>query len=274
MDATQVTRYFNRLYAEGDEFEMLFTHPEERVARVKRTWGTGADVERILDEIGRAESAGYNVYASVMPLGQQATGQYDRIWIDQDNAEAPWPFESDPEWQGAPWPKPTTLVRTSEDAGGWRYQAIWLLTETVPEAEGRDTIRRLSNLAGADGSVHDPRRVFRVPGVMNAKRGVPARLMDTTADPISLEAFNLPAKSVLTNLLDAEVNNPAHVLGEWLDGVTQGDRARKAYVCARFLKSCQVTYADAGAIMKLGAMRCEPPFSDRELEHCLNSAYH
>jgi len=101
-----------------------------------------------------------------------------------------------------------------------------------------------------------------------------ARLIDTSSEKVSIEAFDLPQESEVDRLLNMPINNPAHVLGEWLEGTEEGDRSRKAYVAARFLKSCQVDWQDAGAILKLGASRAKPPLDDSELQHALDSAYH
>jgi len=224
----------------------------------------------------RGEANGFNVYTSVLPVKRQESKVYDRIWVDMDNPEAPWPFGADPNWKHAAWPKPTTLVKTSDTAivEEFRWQAIWRLKNELPEVDARDLMKRLAALAGADASVHDPRRVLRVPGILNAKRGQMARLIDTSTETVSIEAFDLPRESEVEKLLNAPINNPKHVLGEWLQGTEEGDRSRKAYVAARFLKSCQVDWADAAAILKLGAVRSTPPLEDNEVQHALDSAYH
>lgn len=277
MDAREVARFLGHLYEENDEFEVAYIQPSTtgggRVARVTRTYGD-AEVQTVLDEMERGETNGFNVYVSALPTSRQASRAFDRIWVDQDDPTAPWPFGADPNFDRPAWPKPTTLVKTSEAEGGFRWQAIWTLDEELTEAEAKTAMKRLAALIGADGSVHDARRVLRVPGIVNAKRGMNARLMDTTTGDIRLAAFDLPQESALDALLNTPVNNPAAVLGEWLSGTGEGDRSRKAYVTARFLKSCGVAWEDSAAILKLGAMRCDPVMEDRELEHSLNSAYH
>jgi hypothetical protein len=135
-------------------------------------------------------------------------------------------------------------------------------------------MKTLAKRIGADDSVHDARRVLRVPGIMNAKRGTAARLIDTSEGVMSLDAFDLPQDSPVQALLNQPIQNPAHVLGEWLDGATEGDRNRKAYVTARFLKGCGVQYDDAAAILLLGAGRCDPELEEHEVQHALDSAYH
>lgn len=275
MDAREVKRFLGRLFEEGDNFEVAFIQPGGRAARKVRAY-TPENLPRVLDEMERAEAAGYNVYASALPIARQESRLYDRVWVDQDNPDAPWPFGADERWgDRAAWPRPTTLVKTSdaEDSSGFRYQAIWRLKSELPEADARDLIKRLAAQVGADGSVHDPRRVLRVPGILNIKRGSMARLMDSTTGTTTPEAFALPEASVVERLLTMEVNSPHSILGEWLSGVKEGDRSRKAYICARFLKGCGVGYTDAGGIMKLGAVRCSPAFDDSELAHVLDSAY-
>lgn len=271
MDTRETERFLGRLFDDGDRFEVAFIG--EKVARRERAY-TPENLPRVLEEMERAEVGGFNVYVSALPLDVQARSEYDRVWVDQDDPAAPWPFGADENWDAAIWPKPSTLVKTSEAEGGFRWQAIWRLSETLASEDGKDLIKRLAGLAKADGSVHDLRRVLRVPGIINAKRGSMARLIDTSADPVSVETFELPTVTAVDKLLTAQVTAPHHVLGEWLAGVEGGDRARKAYVAARFLKSCQVAYTDAGAILKVGAQRCEPTFDDHELSHALNSAFH
>lgn len=280
MDAREVARYLDRLYADGDEFEVAYIRPSTgegggKVARVTRTYcAEGVGMESVLSEMERGEANGFNVYVSVLPVSRQTSRAFDRIWVDQDDPTAPWPFGADEAWDRPAWPKPTTLVKTSEAEGGFRWQAIWRLGEVLSEDEARATMKRLAALVGADGSVHDARRVLRVPGIVNAKRGMNARLIDTAPGTVTLGSFDLPEVTTIDQLFAGPVQNPAHVLGEWLDGTTEGDRSRKAYVAARFLKSCGVSWTDAGPILKLGALRCDPPMDDRELEHSLDSAYH
>jgi hypothetical protein len=280
MDGREVARFLDKLYEDGDEFEVAYIRPQGapgagKVARVARTYlSEGVGLDKTLGEMERAESSGFNVYVSALPTYRQITASFDRIWVDQDDPTAPWPFGASPEWGHPAWPRPTTLVRTSEAEGGFRWQAIWLINEIIDAAEARDKMKRLAAMVGADGSVHDARRVLRVPGIVNAKRGQNSRLMETNPGRVSLDAFDLPEESALDALLKGTISNPAAVLGEWLRGTSEGDRSRKAYVAARFLKSCDVDWADAAGILKLGAARCTPPMEDRELEHSLNSAYH
>lgn len=276
MDASETRRFLTILHGE-DEFEVAYIHPTEtdpakKVRRVTRTLS-----EDLLDEFGRAEASGYNVYASVLPVALQGrTGEavYDRVWVDQDDPEAPYPFSSDERWDGANWPEPSTLVKTSDAEGGFRWQAIWLLEELLNAEDGRNFVKRLATKAGADEGVHDARRVLRVPGIMNAKRGSMARLMTSKSATTTTDLFDLPHETLMDKLINGEVNNPQHVLGEWLDGAEEGDRNRKAYVVARFLKGCAVHIEDAGPILKLGAQRANPPLSDEELSAALKSAYH
>ena len=272
MDKREAKRFLSKLYGAGDAFEVLYLNNEGQVARKAHTL-TGPEIEEeFIEEAERAEGAGFNVYVSVIPTNKQGD-TYDRIWVDQDDPEGCWPFAANE----IVWPKPTTLVKTSDAVGGYRWQAIWLLKEPIPAKEAKRAMKYLAKQIGADEGVHDARRVLRLPGVMNVKRASQARLLDS-GDSIEYAAFGIPeadtTAGVLTTLMNADVQNPNHVLGEWLDGVNEGDRNRKAYMAARHLKNAAVQYNDAAAIMKLGAQRCEPPLDDRELEAALDSAYH
>ena len=281
MEAREVTRYLASLYDPAQALEVAYIKPgggtsgARRVVRNMPEDPTNHDLYTdILDEMERAEAAGYNIYTAVLPETTQANNLYDRVWADQDDPAAPWPFGADDAWKGAAWPMPTTLVRTSEADGGFRWQAIWRLTAPLDQAAGRELVKRLAKHAGADQAVHDPRRVLRVPGLMNAKRGTMARLLETRPSTVTPEAFSLPTETALEALLNTPVNSPHQVLGEWLAGTSEGDRSRRAYVAARFLKSCGVLIGDAAAILKVGALRSDPIFEDRELEHAVKSAYH
>ena len=273
MDDRQIKRFLARLNDEGDIVEFAFIKPKGPAVRRERAY-TPEVLPSVLDEMERAEAAGFNLYASVLPVATREAGNYDRVWVDQDDPSAPWPFAADENWEGAAWPQPSTLVKTSDAEGGFRWQAIWRLSEALDQDAGRSLIKRLAIKAGADGSVHDLRRVLRVPGPLNVKRIWMARLIDTAEGTTAPEAFALPTENALDKLMNTPVSNPAGVLGEWLLGVEEGDRSRKAYVCARFLKSCGVTWGDAGAIMQLGSSRCDPPFDTHELQHSLDSAFH
>lgn len=266
MDAEQVTRYFNKLYEDGQSYELVAIQD----GKARRKWFQHG-VDSPYDAIAVFEAAEHNIYASAMPRDVQEQSLYDRVWVDQDDVNGPWPWGTDSELQ---WPQPTTLVKTSEEGGGFRWQAIWLLDKPVDETKGRAVMRRLASQIGADKSVHDPRRILRVPGVVNAKRGYPARLMDTHDGLVSLDSFNLPTDTLVGRLLSAEVNNPNAILGEWLAGAEEGERNKKAYVCARFLRGCGVVHDDALSIVALGGSRCDPPLPEHEIRNAVRSAYH
>lgn len=268
MDAEQVNRYISKLYQPGQTFELVAI--KDNSAR-RKDFTMGAEEDSLLGAITVFEDKGYNVYTSAMPRDVQDTGQYDRLWVDQDDLDGPYPWGTDAELQ---WPEPTTLVKTSEEAGGFRWQAIWLLDKPMEDAEARAAMKRLAKQIGADGGVHDPRRILRVPGVINAKRGTPARLMDTHDGTVSVDTFNLPKDTLVTQLLSAEVNNPNAILGEWLAGAEEGERNKKAYVCARFLRSCGVVHDDALAIVALGGSRSDPALPEHEIRNAVRSAYH
>lgn len=280
MDHRETERFLDRLFEPGESFEVAYIKPNGPVRRVKRTiepvagseTGRG-DVATLLAEMERAEESGFNVYVGVLPVEDQGV-RYSRVWIDQDTPEAPWPFLPAVDWDRQPLPAPTTLVKTSETASGFRWQAIWRLTEPLSDEEGRKAVRRLADLTGGDPSVVDNRRVLRVPGIVNAKRGQVARLMATSMEETPIGAFDLPEESLVDKILATPVNNPQAILGEWLAGTEEGERNRKAYIVSRFLKSCEVEMVDAAAIVKLGASRCDPVLPDHEIEHAVKSAYH
>ncbi len=280
MDVREIERFLRRIYDEADEFEVLYKDEGSppTVSRGVRTMpletGDQRSMDILIEEFERAEAAGFNIYVSAMPLHVQERSVYDRIWVDQDDLTAAWPFGADPNFDGTQWPKATTLVKTSEGEGGFRWQAIWRLDEPIDPVKAKIVMKQLAKRIGADETVHDPRRVLRLPGAMNVKRQSAARLIDTFEHPTSLDAFYLPVEDALAKMMNAEVRDPNHVLGEWLAGITEGDRNRTAYVTARFLKSCGVDYGDAGAILLLGARRADPELEAHEVEHALDSAYH
>jgi hypothetical protein len=276
MDAEQVSRFFGHLYDDGAHFEVVAVL-DGRARRNTFAWPK--DRETVLEALGAFESRGFNLYSSVLSRETQEAGVYDRIWLDRDDPAAPWPFGADPAWDHPAWPSPTTLVRTSASAEGPRWQAIWRLEEPVPEKGGRDVIRQLAKRGIGDESVHDPRRVLRIPGIINAKRDDVSRLLSSSNDRVAVAQFDLPGLAqaegvTLDRLMNMDVTRPHEVLGEWLNGVGEGDRARKAYVVGRFLKSCGVGFDDALPILVTGARRCDPPLSDSEVVHALRSAYH
>jgi len=273
MDQRETARYLDRLYDAEDTIEIAYIKKNGPARRVTRGPDTSM-AEDLAQEFERAERAGFNIYAGVLPVRLSEIKAYDRIWVDQDDPNAPWPFAADKTFDGPAWPDPTTLVQTSTANGGFRWQAIWLLDRKLPMSDARAMMKKLAAKIGADGGVHDPRRVLRIPGLMNAKRQEMARLISTSSGRISPDAFDLPEDKLVDQLLNGEVVNPQHILGEWLAGVEEGDRSRKVYVAARFLKGCEVSWEDAAGILKLGAIRSKPILEDHELEHALNSAYH
>ncbi len=276
MDFEQVANWLDAVYSNGDLFELVAI--KDGKARRKtftyggrqHTYGGIATVE-VCDAIQVFEEKGFDVYASALPLQMQAKGLYDRLWVDQDDLQGPWPWGTDPDLQ---WPKPTTMVKTSEEGGSHRWQAIWLLNENLSEEDGRRYMRSLAKQIGADMKVHDPRRILRVPGVMNAKRGMMARFMGGDTGLVSTDAFKLPKETAVQAMLEAQVQNPTAILGEWLAGFGEGERNQKAYICARFLRSCDVVHDDALAIVAVGARRCQPSMDEQEVFNAVWSAYH
>lgn len=274
-DLEQVKTYFKRLYEPGQHFELVAI--KGATAR-RKTFEYAEDSTSVYSAVEQFENLSFNVFASALPLEVQKQGSYDRIWVDRDDVTAPWPFGADPKWEYAAWPKPTTLVQTSSTSEGFRWQAIWKLDELVPEDEARSIIKRLAKIGIADASVHDPRRILRVPGVMNAKRQSVSKLLGSSSDVTSVASFLLPDDIAtegvtLDALMAVNVSAPHQILGEWLNGTDEGDRARKAFVTARFLKSCLVSFDDALAIVNTGAKRATPPLSDSEVIHSVRSAY-
>lgn len=273
-DLEQAKLYFAALYDPGQLFELVAI--KDGAAR-RKVFLYPNDIDAVLEAINGFEEAGWNLYASALPLDTQDVGLYDRVWIDRDDPYAPWPFNVNPHWEGEVWPHPTTLVRTSEEPPyGQRWQAIWRLETPVSAQEGRELIKRIAKAGIGDPSVHDPRRVLRIPGVWNAKRGTRTRLLKLNEGMTTIpEEFFLPEDEPMSidTLLNTEISAPYHVLGEWLEGATEGDRARKAFVVARFLRSCKVAFSDAVAIVNTGAKRSTPPLSDDEVMHAVKSAY-
>lgn len=260
----QFMSYCDTLYSIGDKVEVVAIKDGD--AR-RRTVTLDANVKPLYtDTLLAFEAKGYDLYMSGMPMQMQAQDMADRIWVDQDNPKSRLP-------RGMP--KPNTLVRTSTvEGGGFRWQAIWLLDKPIPRDRAKQVMKQLAEMMGADGSVHDARRILRIPGLINAKRGMKAVLLDSHTKRVSLDDFELPkVDTPLASILSTPVNNPAAVLGEWLTGISEGERNRVSYVCARFLKSCGVSAADALSIVALGASRCEPPLADEEVRNSVRSAY-
>jgi len=268
MDVEQTEQWLAAQYDVEDEFELVAISGKQ-ARRKTFTWdGVG---QAVTDACEAFEAHGFNVYASAMPLLEQEGGMYDRIWVDQDNINGPWPWGTDGDLQ---WPKPSAMVKTSEEGGGFRWQAIWKLNYALEEPEARSMMKRLAAQIGADQKVHDPRRILRVPGVLNAKRGMMARYMGGSTALVSVDAFNLPKETAVQMLMEAQVSKPQAILGEWLAGFPEGERNQKAYICARFLRSCDVSHDDALAIVNVGAQRCQPSMSEDEVYNAVRSAFH
>lgn len=259
----QLEDYVRSLYQPKDVVEVVGIKPGENVRRGTRT--IGDDVDLLLKQLRAFEAKGYNVYMSALPRAIQATKMHDRIWVDQDDPNQTLPSDL---------PTPNTLVSTSLEGRGYRWQAIWLLEEAITADRAKQVMKQLADRLGADGSVHDSRRILRIPGFVNAKRGMPAVLLSSHSQPVSLDLFDLPeVDTPLAAMMNTTVNNPSAVLGEWLSGISEGERNRVSYVCARFLKSCGVPEGDALSIVALGASRCEPPLMDSEVRNSVRSAY-
>lgn len=269
MQTEQIVKYFDRLYDPGDLYELVAI--KDGTAR-RAKFAYQDDNREALEALAEFENLGWNLYTSVLPLQKQQAGVYDRVWLDRDDVTA--------KDLNGDWPTANVHVGTSQTDEGFRWQRIWRLDEELTEDEGRSLIKRLAKAGHGDSAVHDPRRVLRIPGLTNHKRGTPTVLLDYhefSDYRVSVDMFPVAAdpKQELTaeGLMNMDVRNPNHVLGEWLTGADEGERARKAYVTARFLKSCGVEYQDALAIVNTGAKRSTPPLRDDEVIHAVESAY-
>ena len=270
----QVRSWCEILFGPGDQFEALFlpahaaNGPDRRPWRGWRRWPD--DMGWLESACGRAEEAGYDCYASVVPKSLQQTGRVDRLWVDQDDPSG------SALWTLVGWPDPSLWVQTSATDEGFRWQAVWMLDRKIPHSLARRLMRKMAKRIGADTTVHDIRRVLRLPGLTHQKRGGRAKLMGTIpSQRVSPDAFGITANEepTLGEMLQEQVLSPRHILGEWLGGVPEGGRATKAFLTARFLSSCQVSAFDASQLLKLGASRCSPPFNEKETMRALRSAY-
>lgn len=270
MRRDQVVAYFDRLYDPGDLFEIVAIK-DGKARRAKFAYQD--DNAEVLEALAGFEDLGWNLYASVLPLQKQKAKVYDRVWLDRDDVTVK-DLDTD-------WPDANLYVKTSQAKEGYRWQRIWRLDTELPEDEARSLIKRIAKAGHGDEAVHDPRRVLRIPGLTNHKRGTPTELIQASISAdyrVSPERFPVverltPETVTVEALMQAKINDPKHVLGEWLRGADEGERARKAYVTARFLKSCAVDYEDALAIVNTGAKRSTPPLSDQEVIHAVESAY-
>lgn len=269
MQRDQVVAYFDRLYDPGDLFEIVAIK-DGKARRAKFAYQD--DNAEVLEALAGFDNLGWNLYASVLPMQKQKAKTYDRVWLDRDDVTRK---DLDDEW-----PEASLYVKTSDAKEGYRWQRIWRLDTELPEDEARDLIKRIAKAGHGDEAVHDPRRVLRIPGLTNHKRNTPTELLNGRELTYRVSPDDFPVAPRLTAetvtaeaLMQAKINDPKHVLGEWLNGAEEGERARKAYVTARFLKSCAVEYEDALAIVNTGAKRSTPPLSDQEVIHAVESAY-
>src|SRR5690606_2875309 len=124
MDREQLTRHLGRLYGESEHIELVAL----KSGQAKRNpFRCPDDGEEDVQAIKVFEEKDWNIYGSVLPLERQEEKRYDRVWIERDELNAPWPFGDDPNWNYPAWPDPAVIVRTSQEAGGTRWQAVWML---------------------------------------------------------------------------------------------------------------------------------------------------
>lgn len=107
--------------------------------------------------IGKQVAAGRDVYFRVCsfrePRATSANAEPTKIiWADLDEA---WPVK----------PPPTAAWETS----GGRYQAIWLLSDSIPAREAESLSRALAYRVGADPSGWDCTQALRLPGTLSFK---------------------------------------------------------------------------------------------------------
>jgi len=156
---------------------------------------------RDADEIAeRAIRAGHETFGGVLPrLGSDGERQRQYapssvLWADCDTERSV--------AKSAMFDPPPTCVLLSGGFDGFtpRQHVYWLLDERVPADEIARHVRRLAAFLEADLASTDPARVLRLPGSVNRKTGIAARVERLSDDRYSLaeivgELPDAPAQS-------------------------------------------------------------------------------
>jgi len=256
-----------------------------RGEQIKSTWHTAAELPDMADDLLRDNADGWNIYAGVNPRERHGARKDESvksaraIFADFDNTEA---AEARGRWEAAGMPAPSIII-----ASGHGIHVYWRLTSPTAEMSAwRELQADLAAALGSDPKVKNPERTMRLPGFQNVKaEPVPCSVIESDAtrriewDTIR-EIIPKPTPPPPPKIQNTNAGNvgdklkrcmaylarmPSAVSGQGGHDVT----LQAACECFRFGLSSNEA---AAAMSWFNSTKCEPAWSEREIQHKLNSA--
>jgi hypothetical protein len=168
---------------------------------------------RHADEVAeRAIRVGHETFFGVLPrLGSDGERQRQYapgsvLWADCDSERSVVKLDMFE-------PSPTCVVLSGGlDGATPREHAYWLLDERVPADEISSHVRRLATHLDADLASCDAARVLRLPGSVNVKTGIVARVERLSDDRYSLDDVVGGLPDVPTHRAPPECNSVARIV--------------------------------------------------------------
>lgn len=285
--ARTITKFVTgRGFLPADIIEIRRVYTDGRPA-----WSTWHRADQLTDEAERllADNAdGANVYIGLNPRRAFGLRKDDAVlcarglFADFDHATIEAVAAA---LVTAGMPPPSVVVHS-----GHGLHCYWNLSAEI-EAEGWKTWQRdLAALVGSDTTVHNPERIARLPGLLNLKsEPVPCRLIECDPSrvfdlcdlPIPLRAgSDTPVPVFRFRRLRAadDVGDPVNRCRRYLaklpHAVAGAGGHRTTWYVANVCNRFGVPRDDALELMREYSIRCDPPWSEREIEHKVSDAYH
>lgn len=276
---TDVERWMRTLFRPGETIELRAKSSQDK-GLGWRGWITLDDMDNLLETIIPVNEANErNLWAGVCPRSGYGSGVpavARVVWADVDGLS---PEQTMTGLSSMSLPEPTMVV-----SSGHGTHLYWMLDRDHKPEEIRAVNRWLSsNVPGADGGVHDPTRVLRIPGTYNFKEPVTPSFLVSHSDTVyTLDSFpRLDSRVERTGTVSDIVTNKEVLTPEareefesiWVDG----QRHQAALAIAGYLRK-EMGWSEREAIELLRSIHFENggvpgDENDLDLRHCVATTY-
>lgn len=280
----QLARYTACCFESDDILEV------RRVPCGRSTWHTASELAAEADALAGDNNAGQHLYVGVNPR-TKIGGRSGRdvalarcLFGDFDNTT---PEQVAQELQATGFPEPTLTLDS-----GHGVHCYWRLTEPIMDLEVWTKFQReLAAALGSDPCVHDPPRIARLPGFTNLKPPVAeCRILQADSSRVHELADlaehipeiepELEAQRPQPPVVDRDADKGLSALAraakylEGVPGAVEGERGddQTFRTCCVLVNDFGLTESQAWSMLVEWNRRCQPSWSERELQEKLQNA--
>lgn len=281
--ARNVHNYSSMLYALGDWVEI------RRLPRRVSTWHRAADLPSLAGQLVDDNDRGENLHIGANPRrehgqrGDDAVPLARCLFADFDDTTIE---QADDARKAVGMPRPSMTVNS-----GHGVHVYWRLAAPIDPQAWREWQKDLAALMGSDPAVCNPERVMRLPGFLNRKRepAVPCCIVECdlsrTYDLADLPIPTRPGTDTPVPVFRVRRVRPETGTGDRVErcrkylakcppAVAGAGGHRATYYAANVCNQFGLTRDEAMELMRWYSERmCDPPWSERELEHKVTDAY-